>query len=296
MKTNTISIAIATYNGERYLRQQIDSLLSQTMPFDEMVICDDNSSDSTTAIINEYSARDNRIKLFRNKTNIGFKANFEQALSLCTGDFITLCDQDDIWLPGHIKTLYDSMGKSMLVCGDSMLIDKDGKSLKQRLSYIKNFRKKPYDCEAIFRFIVYYQNPFQGASMMMRKEFLQIALPIPKVVKFHDTWFAHISNLTNSFRYIPELVTLYRMHGANASGNHVKHRRHMTILTHFKKKELDNNRREIVDALDEKKDSLPIAYPALLEEAKKYYCCRRTFKNRCRNLLFELRNYITIYN
>lgn len=296
MKTSTISIALATYNGERYLRQQIGSLLSQTIPFDELIICDDNSSDSTIAIINEYSAQDNRIKLFRNKINIGFKANFEQALSLCTGDIIALCDQDDIWLPEHIKTLYDNMENKLLVCGDSTLINKNGKLLKQRLSSIKLFKKRPYDCESIFRFIVYYQNPFQGASMMMQKQFLQVALPIPDSVKFHDAWFAHISCLINSFKYIPEPITLYRMHETNASGKHTKQKQLKVILKHFLQKELYNNRREIINALFEKKDQLSIAYPSLLDEARKYYCCRRTFKNRLKNLIFEFKNYTLIYN
>ena len=90
-----ISIAMATYNGAKYLREQIDSILAQTIQDFELVVCDDCSSDDTWDILKQYSDADKRIKVFRNESNMGFKRNFEKAMSLCGGDYIALSDQDD---------------------------------------------------------------------------------------------------------------------------------------------------------------------------------------------------------
>ena len=92
-----ISIAMATYNGEKFLRYMLDSILSQTYQDIELIICDDNSSDSTCLILKEYEKNNSRIKLYFNESNLGFIKNFEKAISLCSGDYIALSDQDDIW-------------------------------------------------------------------------------------------------------------------------------------------------------------------------------------------------------
>ena len=92
-----ISIVMATYNGETYIREQINSILNQTISDFELIICDDCSKDSTVEIIKRYKDKDKRITLVENEKNLGFKKNFEKAISYCKGDFIAFCDQDDIW-------------------------------------------------------------------------------------------------------------------------------------------------------------------------------------------------------
>jgi len=100
---STVSVVLGTYNGEAYLREQLDSVLAQTYPFLEIIAIDDGSSDSTVAILKEYAARDTRIKVVVNEQNLGFIRNFEKGCSLATGRWISLCDQDDYWLPDKIK-------------------------------------------------------------------------------------------------------------------------------------------------------------------------------------------------
>lgn len=290
-----ISIAMATYNGSKFLRMQLDSILKQTLTFDEIVICDDNSEDNTLEILNEYAKNDNRFKIIINNHNLGFKKNFEKALNLCTGNFIALCDQDDLWLPNHIETLYNNIGDRLLVCGDAELTDRQGNRINQRLSKIKNFNKKGDDCKSIFRFIAYYQNPFQGASMMMRREFLNIALPIPTSVKYHDVWFAHLACAMNKFIYIDKPITMYRMHGSNASGSHVKKSHWRTIFRHLIKKIPDNNRKEVLEALNERAFKIQLPLKPQIREATTYYNNNRGYRDRLRNMIFELKNHKSIY-
>src|ERR1700744_3577317 len=99
MEEPLISVALCTYNGEKYIKEQLDSIINQTYTCIEVIIVDDGSTDSTYDIISDYALRDNRIKCFKNETNLGFNKNFEKAVSLTSGEYIAISDQDDIWLP-----------------------------------------------------------------------------------------------------------------------------------------------------------------------------------------------------
>ena len=288
-----ISIALTTYNGDVFLREQLDSILNQTIKFKELVICDDCSTDSTKEILIDYRNKDPRIKLYFNDKNLGFKANFEKAIGLCSGELIALSDQDDIWLPDHLEKLYTHLGDKMIVCGDAEIIDKQGKRTSSRLSKIKNFYwgKKTY--KSLFQFIAYYQNPFQGASMMIRRDFLEkVLLPIPAKVKYHDVWFAICGTIYESIVFVDCPITLYRMHGNNASGSHRHKSTLRTLLGHLLKTNLDNNRREILDALYHV--VLPAQNIKLIDDGVKYYR-NRSISTRIKNFIFELINYNAIY-
>lgn len=292
---NNISVVLATYNGDNYIVEQLESLLKQTLPFKELIVCDDNSSDNTKEILAKYASQDSRIKVFCNSQNIGFKANFEKALRLSTGNYVALCDQDDVWHVNHLEVLCKNIGDKMLICGNSDLIDRKGVLLNRRLSQVKNFKKNPEDCNSIFRFVLYYQNPFQGASMLLRRDFLDIALPIPQSVKYHDVWFVHLACIMHTFRYLYEPITLYRMHGNNASGNHSERSALITLFGHLFKRNLVSNRREIIESLIVKQIGNEECIWQLLNEAKRYYLCDRTLLNRIFNFFFELKKYNSIY-
>ena len=120
---NLISIAMCTYNGERFLNEQISSILEQTYRNFELVIVNDNSKDNSINIIKEYQSKDNRIKLFQNNKNIGFLKNFEKAISLCRGDFIALSDQDDVWKKNKLEIFLKNINDNMLIYLDAILID-----------------------------------------------------------------------------------------------------------------------------------------------------------------------------
>lgn len=290
-----ISIVLTTYNGSKYLHNQIESLLYQTNAFDELIICDDNSKDDTKLILEKYTQTDRRIKIFFNATNIGFKANFEKALLLSKGDFIALCDQDDIWEPDHLKLLCSNIHDKYVACGDSHLIDSAGISRNMNLSDAKHFFYSD-NCDQLFRFITLYQNPFQGASMLLKRDFLSIALPIPDNIKYHDVWFAALACVLNSFVYVPKVVTNYRIHGNNASGSHEKTNMLKTILGHLVRGHApDSNRKELVDELSKRLTLQGIDCPKVFSDVLDYYLNEDSLNGRMRNLMYEITNYHSIY-
>lgn len=125
----TVSVAMCTYNGAKYIREQIDSILGQTVQDIELIVCDDCSSDETLSVLHEYANHDPRIRIYQNEQNLGYKQNFAKALSLCTGEYIALSDQDDIWMPDHIEVLLAILGNRSLAVGNSLLVDESGQSL-----------------------------------------------------------------------------------------------------------------------------------------------------------------------
>ena len=211
-----ISIAMATYNGEDYLREQLDSILSQTVTDWELVACDDSSTDGTLSILNEYAARDGRIRVHVNENNLGFKKNFEKAISLCTGDYIALCDQDDIWYTNHLEYLLNNIADKSMSGANAVLIDKEGRDLNRRLNEADNFLFMPEGDKFLFR-VILTSGPIQGASMLVRRDFLRRCLPIPEPVKFHDAWFVACACLDCGISYSFEPISKYRQHGNNVT-------------------------------------------------------------------------------
>jgi glycosyltransferase involved in cell wall biosynthesis len=218
-----ISIALAAYNGEKYIHNQIDSILNQTYQDFEIVACDDKSTDSTWNILQEYEKRDARIHCFLNEVNLGFKKNFEKAILLCKGDYIALSDQDDEWTVDHLKTLLQNIGDNMICCGDAEIIDKDGNSLGYKFSDTKEcFSMFTASFEEKLRYILYKGNPYQGASMLLSRKSIAYLLPLPDTINFHDAWFALCANALNAFFYMKTVITKYRQHGENITTHKIK--------------------------------------------------------------------------
>lgn len=209
-----ISIAMTTYNGEKYLREQIDSILGQDYTNFELIICDDCSVDSTKDILHEYSIKDKRIHVHFNSKNLGFKENFVQSIQLCNGDFIALSDQDDVWDRSHLTKLVSKIGNNYLVCGDALCFEvKNGvKNNKYLLSELEQNLDIIKDSTSNIKRILFKGNPYQGSSMLFSKEFKKIALPIPVAIPFHDVWFALVASCYTSFVYTNEVVNNYRQH------------------------------------------------------------------------------------
>jgi glycosyltransferase involved in cell wall biosynthesis len=129
-----ISIALCTWNGERYLAEQLDSLLAQDHHALELVACDDASTDGSWDILQRYAPRFAQRRLLRNTRNLGVHANFQQALALCRGEWIAPCDQDDIWAPHKLSRLLGAAADATLVYCDSQLVDGQGRPLGERVS------------------------------------------------------------------------------------------------------------------------------------------------------------------
>lgn len=204
----TVSIALCTYNGEKYLAQQLDSLLVQTYSDFEIVAVDDGSSDNTVALLNDYASHDARLRIFVNASNIGLRRNFEIAMRSCRGEFIAPCDQDDIWLPTKLAVLLDCISDHALAYCDSELVDDNGNSLGVRISDKANMLSGDDPVPFIFA------NCVSGHALLVRRSVVERALPMPSEF-FHDQWLAAVAATNGGIVFCDRTLVLYRQHGAN---------------------------------------------------------------------------------
>lgn len=195
---------LCTYNGEKFLREQLQSLLGQDWPHVEIVVSDDGSTDSTISILQEFET-DARFRITYQKVNLGAVANFEFATSQASGAYIAFSDQDDIWHPGKLRKLYEGMQQQLLVYSDSELVNEAGASLHRKLSDLRRFGAVSDTRGFIFSNVVW------GHAMMVRRELVPHVLPIPSHVP-HDIWFAAKAAALSGINYVDEALTLYRQH------------------------------------------------------------------------------------
>lgn len=201
-----VSIAVCTYNGEKYLQEQLDSLLHQTHTNIEIIIVDDGSKDSTMTILNEYKTNDNRIKIFQNEENLGFVQNFSKAISLCSGDYIALADQDDIWAKDKIEKFLANIGSNILIYSDAILMDEYGYPLDQQLIRPERILLSGKPNKAFF-----FGNCISGNTLMFKRELVPYLLPIPNV-SYHDIWIAFVASSIGTIDFTEEPLTYYRRH------------------------------------------------------------------------------------
>jgi glycosyltransferase involved in cell wall biosynthesis len=202
---------MATYNGETWLRQQIDSILAQTFTDIELVIVDDDSTDGTLALLESYREKDTRVKVFYNKRNLGYRETFYIALSKCTGEYILFSDQDDIWMPGKINTLLQSIGENLLVFSDSILVSENGISLGKKLSDTVHMRQ-PGEPAVNRGFVI--GNCVWGHTIMFHHSLTRIE-KIMNQDHPHDWWFAVMSSHLHRILFLPEALNYYRQHDKN---------------------------------------------------------------------------------
>ena len=129
MNTKLVSIVVTTYNGERFLKAQLDSIIAQTYQPIEIIVVDDGSTDNTLNILNEYATNHKNVSVIKNEQNLGYVKNFEKGFSLAKGDYIAPCDQDDVWLPTKIDVLVNHIGDDAIAYCDSEFIDGAGQTL-----------------------------------------------------------------------------------------------------------------------------------------------------------------------
>jgi glycosyltransferase involved in cell wall biosynthesis len=204
------SIALCTYNGARFLSQQLDSLIAQTWPNIEIVVVDDCSTDDTLAILDRYARLDPRIRVAINERNVGFARNFELALQLCQGVYVAPCDQDDIWLPDKISTLVAAIGSCSLAYCDSTLVNECGEPTGYRMSQIVPMLTT--DDPAAFAF----GNCVSGHAMLFRRDLLERALPAPQGF-FYDWWIAAVAASVGGVVSCERSLVFYRQHGGNVT-------------------------------------------------------------------------------
>jgi glycosyltransferase involved in cell wall biosynthesis len=199
-----VSIALCTYNGEKFLAKQLDTLINQTYKNLEIIAVDDCSTDETYAILESCAARYPHLHIYRNKKNLSFSKNFELALSYCKGDFIAICDQDDLWHPQKIELQFNAIGDHILIYHDSEFIDEDDQPMGKKVSDIINLYRG--DNPEVFLF----SNCVSGHTIFMRRELLKHAGSFDGY--FHDWWLAYVATNIRSIDFLPKCLVQYRQH------------------------------------------------------------------------------------
>jgi glycosyltransferase involved in cell wall biosynthesis len=202
-----VSVVIATYNGERYIKEQLESILVQLDPDDEVIINDDCSKDGTCEIVKAFE--DTRIILVENKEQQGVIRNFEKGLALASGNFIFLSDQDDVWFNNKVSTFKTYLSTADIVQSDAIVVSDSLEVLHPSFAALRGVRPG--------FFANLFKNNYMGCNMAFRREVLNIALPFPGYIPMHDLWIGIIGELFFTTKFISEKLLYYRRHSSNVS-------------------------------------------------------------------------------
>lgn len=285
-----ISIAMTTYNGEKYLQEQINSILNQTYKEYELIICDDCSSDSTWEIIINNKKNDTRIYGYRNERNIGFINNFEKAINLCSGEYIALSDQDDIWTSDHLEVLVNNIDNASLICSNALLVDNNGLSHNKTMHDILNLSNLNLN-EKTIAFFIFYNNFIQGSSSLFKKNLLIHACPFPASTRYHDHWLALNAVMENRIIYLNRVTLLYRQHKKTITKDKEK-----TYISLLKKINIKAKRTyPLLLALQERYQESETWKKDMLAEAVNFYRSREISFFPVYAFIFLIKHYKQIY-
>ena len=222
-KDVVISVAMTTYNGEDYLKEQLDSILSQSYNAFEIIICDDGSTDSTLEILDQYRKEYPNIYVYTNQCNLGYVKNFERVIGLCNSEYIALSDQDDIWLKDKLQLQIEAMFETeeatketpVLIHSDLNMIDENGLLIQRSYSDFRGYKLKvTKDLGHILG-----PNGVMGNTIMINKALKEKILPFSRYVDVHDYWIAVISELCGVRINLSTPLVQYRIHQTNASND-----------------------------------------------------------------------------
>lgn len=279
---NRKSVAMTTYNGEKYIKEQLMSILTQTVPANEIIICDDCSKDNTVNII-EKIVKENttmtEIKLYRNKSNLGYIKNFYQAISLTKGDYIFLSDQDDIWHLDKIEkmsTIMQQMNCTAL-CTNFNLVNSEGVLINDKGQFKLNpFINKVKELLTPIKFSnLIFGNISQGCTYCFSKQVKDAYLQINSNQLIHDHQIMFIASLLGDVYFLNENLIDYRLHNKNAIGFNKKN---TATKIKFKKPVL---KPFMVQFLDDVDKEIPIPYKVFYKML--YYLRLPYFVSKIRN-------------
>lgn len=203
-----VSVCIASYNGEKFIEEQIKSILIQLKEEDELVISDDGSSDNTILLLKSFN--DKRIKIYINEAPHGVNSNFENALRHTQGDYIFLADQDDIWIKGKVEACLEALKEVDCVTHDAIVVDEYMQTIAESFFKIRN------SGHGFWKNI--YKNTYVGCCMAFKRDMMDVILPIPKTsAYYHDNWIGLLSDLKFKSCFITFKGVLFRRHVNNAS-------------------------------------------------------------------------------
>ena len=205
-----ISVCVATYNGEKFIREQIDSILCQLSSDDEIIVSDDGSTDGTIVIINCIG--DKRIRIIEGPRKHSPTFNFENALKEAKGDYIFLADQDDVWKTNKVEVCMKWLQKYDCVVSDAEVTDSNLNPLYPSLYAIMQVRQG-----RIYNTI--WKNGYTGCCMAFRRKVLNASLPFPKDIPMHDIWIGNVAAYKYNVKFISEKLVLFRRHEDTISCN-----------------------------------------------------------------------------
>ena len=205
-----ISVCVATYNGEKFIKEQIESILCQLSSDDEIIVSDDGSTDGTIVIINCIG--DKRIRIIEGPRKHSPTFNFENALKEAKGDYIFLADQDDVWKTNKVEVCMKWLQKYDCVVSDAQVTDSNLNPLYPSLYAIMQVRQGH-----IYNTV--WKNGYTGCCMAFRRNILEASLPFPKDIPMHDIWIGNVAAYKYNVKFIPDKLILFRRHKENISCN-----------------------------------------------------------------------------
>jgi len=278
-----ISIVLATYNGEKFLAKQLDSLFNQTYQNVEIIAVDDYSNDNTLNILNNYATKHDKFKVIQNERNLGYVKNFEKGFLLANGDYIAPCDQDDIWLPQKIEVLLNNINDYPIAYCNSEFIDSEDNLIGDNLGDRTNFS----DFDSPLMYVIGASAP--GHAMLIRKDIVMNAMPFP-VLFSHDNWLGFVATFSGSLKFVDQMLVHYRRHDSNV------------FSTVHKKKKIKETKQQKLEKAQERLQTLYEKCPNHLPE-------KHVFAQLCKSyesygfgnnflrmeLFFQHRNKILLY-
>ena len=221
-----ISVCMAVFNGEKYIQEQISSILVQLSPCDELIVSDDGSTDKTLDVVRAFG--DDRIKIVFNECAKGYSGNFENSINNSLGDIIFLSDQDDVWVKGRVSRMVDVLADCDLVVCNAEYVDEYLNPLNQTLFMLRGNKKGFWNN--------IYKLRYLGACMAFRREMFAKILPIPKNKTFcpHDMWIALIGEFYFRVKTIDIPLILYRRHSQTASTGGYKGSNGLLLMVRFR--------------------------------------------------------------
>ena len=210
----SVSVAMASYNGARFINEQIETILNQLEENDELIISDDGSKDDTKDIIRRYEKEDNRVKLVVGPQK-GVVANFENALKNTKNEIIMLADQDDVWMPNKISFLrqyFENHSNVTLLMHD--MYDASNEDIEKKFLSVTSFSKRRRKNGFLYNTIY---NGYYGCCMAFKRELLNVLLPFPAYNMPHDQWISLIAEYKKETVFIDKPLIIHRKHGNNVS-------------------------------------------------------------------------------
>ena len=266
-----VDILMATYNGQKYLKEQIESILNQTFQDFRLIICDDCSKDETWQILEEYQKKDNRIEIVRNEHNLGYNKNFEKLLGMVKAPYFMLSDQDDFWLPNKVEESYNMItsGKYALVCSDLEVVNQNLETIHPSMwefwpDYnIKKKIKKARDYRSCLM-----TNCITGCTTIVDSKLIQKLIPLPGYPIVHDWWIGLVAGSEGNIGYIEKPLIRYRQHGNNQIG-YVKHK---TIYQFSRtlRRHMITNHIQILEVLQKRENALSPDLKPIVKEGIDY--------------------------